>query len=92
MDDSSTVAEITKAVCARIGLQNPEEFSFITEEETAEMTLKRVRARGRERREREREKRERERERRERGRGEGEEREGGEGERESLVSVWTSFF
>ena len=42
MDDSSTVAEITKAVCARIGLQNPEEFSFITEEETAEMTLKRV--------------------------------------------------
>lgn len=53
MDDSSTVAEITKAVCARIGLQNPEEFSFITEEETAEMTLKRVRARERERRERE---------------------------------------
>ena len=41
VDDSQTVAELTKTVCARIGLSNPEEFSFTSDEETQEQTLRR---------------------------------------------------
>uniref|UniRef100_A0A1X7VGP0 FERM domain-containing protein n=1 Tax=Amphimedon queenslandica TaxID=400682 RepID=A0A1X7VGP0_AMPQE len=41
VDDSATVAEITKTVCDRIGITNPEEFFLCTESETAEMTLRR---------------------------------------------------
>ena len=33
VDDSQNVSELIKSVCARIGLSNPEEFSFIAEEE-----------------------------------------------------------
>jgi talin len=43
VDDSATVADITKTVCDRIGITNPEEFFLCTESETAEMTLRRVR-------------------------------------------------
>ena len=42
MDDSATVGEITKTVCDRIGIINPEEFCLYPEQETAEMTLRRV--------------------------------------------------
>ena len=45
VDDSATVAEITKTVCDRIGISNPEEFFLCTESETAEVTLRRVSAR-----------------------------------------------
>ena len=42
VDDSATVGEITKTVCDRIGIINPEEFCLYPEQETAEMTLRRV--------------------------------------------------
>lgn len=41
VDDSATVAEITKTVCDRIGIINPEEFCLYPEQETSEMTLRR---------------------------------------------------
>ena len=44
VDDSATVAEITKTVCNRIGITNPEEFFLCTESETAQMALRRLSA------------------------------------------------
>jgi talin len=40
VDDSQNVSELIKTVCAKIGLSNQEEFSFITEEELNRPTRK----------------------------------------------------